>query len=334
MGLREAALALKEGKQIAFPTETVYGLGGDATNSDAVEGIFAAKGRPSDNPLIVHISNRTQLEQLVQHYDPIAEPLMEKFWPGPLTIIFPVKQNVLSPLVTAGLSTVGIRMPDHPIALSLIEQAGCPIAAPSANRSGRPSPTRAAHVYEDLNGNITGIVDGGATGVGLESTVVEIQESNRIHILRPGGITLEQLQQAVPEAYVTTETELESIVAPRSPGMKYTHYAPKGKLIVVQGSTNNVSRYIQHQLQQHITERCGVLTFSENMDCYADAELVLNLGSMHQLEEAAASLYDLLRQFDEHHITHIWSEASHSEGIGAALMNRLYKAAGHVTVNV
>lgn len=333
--LQEAALALQAGKQVAFPTETVYGLGADATCSNAVQGIFTAKGRPSDNPLIVHISAQSQLDSLVESYTGLAEKLMETFWPGPLTIVLPAKQEVLSPYVTAGLSTVGIRMPDHPIALALIEQTKRPLAAPSANRSGRPSPTLAQHVYEDLAGEIAGIIDGGATGVGLESTVVEIVDGNIIRILRPGGITEDDLRACCPEAIVLTETELESIEAPRSPGMKYTHYAPQGKLVVVKGEGEQVTSYIRQQLEHHYRkERCGVLAFTEHLDQYDQAELVISLGSQQHLEEAAASLYAALRQFDEGKITRIWSEASSYNGIGAALMNRLHKAAGHVIVEV
>ncbi|MCR8660445.1 L-threonylcarbamoyladenylate synthase [Paenibacillus endoradicis] len=333
--LEAAALALQQGEQVAFPTETVYGLGADATSSSAVQGIFTAKGRPSDNPLIVHISNKQQLDGLVERYDGLAEQLMERFWPGPLTIVLPVKEGVLSPYVTAGLATVGIRMPNHPLALELINQANCPIAAPSANRSGRPSPTLAEHVYEDLADQIAGIVDGGATGVGLESTVVEIASQSTIRVLRPGGVTEDDLRQCCPQATILTETELQSKEAPRSPGMKYTHYAPKGQLVVVKGEDANVTAYIVEQLEQYqASERCAVLAFAEHIDDYHYAEHVISMGSMHNLEEAAASLYAALRNFDERGITRIWSEASGYDGIGAALMNRLHKAAGHDIVHV
>ena len=333
--LQAAAMALQQGKQVAFPTETVYGLGADATSSSAVQGIFSAKGRPSDNPLIVHISDKQQLNGIVERFDGLAEQLMERFWPGPLTIVLPVKEGVLSPYVTAGLTTVGVRMPDHPVALALIEQANCPLAAPSANRSGRPSPTIAQHVYEDLAGQIAGIVDGGATGVGLESTVVEIVDHSTIRVLRPGGVTEADLRACCLQATVVTETELQSKEAPRSPGMKYTHYAPQGQLIVVKGEAAAVAAYIVAQLeQQQPTERCGVLAFAEHMEHYHNADLVLSMGSMHHLEEAATSLYAALRSFDEQKIDRIWSEASSYDGIGAALMNRLHKAAGHVIVEV
>jgi len=333
--LEAAALALQQGKQVAFPTETVYGLGADATSSSAVKGIFNAKGRPSDNPLIVHISDKQQLNGLVESYDGLAEQLMEQFWPGPLTIVLPVKEGVLSSYVTAGLTTVGVRMPNHPLALELIKQANCPIAAPSANRSGRPSPTLAEHVYVDLANQIAGIVDGGATGVGLESTVVEIDGQSTIRVLRPGGITEDDLRQCCPQATIVVETELQSKEAPRSPGMKYTHYAPKGQLVVVKGEENEVAAYIVGQLEQYKhTDRCGVLAFAEHIQHYHHAELVINMGSIHNLDEAAASLYAALRSFDEQGITRIWSEASSYDGIGTALMNRLYKAAGHDIVHL
>ncbi|MEI2400620.1 L-threonylcarbamoyladenylate synthase, partial [Paenibacillus phytohabitans] len=188
-----AAAMLRSGGTVAFPTETVYGLGADARNTPAVEAVFAAKGRPSDNPLIVHIARREELEGLVLEVAPVASALMNAFWPGPLTLVLPVRPGVLSPLVTAGLDTVGVRMPDHPVALALLRAAECPVAAPSANRSGRPSPTLAAHVMEDLAGYIGGVLDGGAAGVGLESTVVQVQPDGTVAVLRPGGITAEQL---------------------------------------------------------------------------------------------------------------------------------------------
>lgn len=332
--LAQPAALLSAGKQIAFPTETVYGLGADARSEEAVRGIFSAKGRPSDNPLIVHIYDRSQVHELTNCTNELAERLMDQFWPGPLTLILPVRQGVLSNQVTAGLQTVGLRMPDHPIALELMRQAAVPIAAPSANTSGRPSPTLASHVLDDLQGKIEGIVDGGATGVGLESTVVEVS-GQHIQILRPGGVTVEQLQACCPEASVTLETELESKEAPRSPGMKYTHYAPQGKLVIVKGESAAVSQYIVQQVTMHAAEnKCGVLCFKENAHHYEQADLVLSLGSVNQLEQAASRLYEALRKFDEYGVTRIWSEASTTEGIGAAFMNRLLKAAGHNVINL
>ncbi|KAI7262932.1 hypothetical protein KC345_g9288, partial [Hortaea werneckii] len=232
-----AAAMLRSGGTVAFPTETVYGLGADARNTSAVEAVFAAKGRPSDNPLIVHIARRSDLESLVTEVHPVASALIDAFWPGPLTLVLPVRSGVLSPLVTAGLDTVGVRMPDHPVALALLSAAGCPVAAPSANRSGRPSPTLAAHVMEDLAGYIGGVLDGGAAGVGLESTVVQVQPDGTVAVLRPGGITAEQLAAVTGTAAAGAESAAppdaaagnsggaaahaagDSSPAPRAPGM-------------------------------------------------------------------------------------------------------------------
>ncbi|WP_195573714.1 L-threonylcarbamoyladenylate synthase [Paenibacillus sp. 1001270B_150601_E10] len=357
--LAEAAELLQQGETVAFPTETVYGLGADATSSEAVARIFAAKGRPSDNPLIVHIADREQLGALVDSCPAIAEQLMDAYWPGPLTIVLPVRQDAVSSSVTAGLSTVGIRMPDHGLALRLIRSAAKPIAAPSANRSGRPSPTRAVHVLEDLGGLIAGIMDGGATGVGLESTVVEVKE-NHIHVLRPGGITVAMLKEICPNVTVDPAVDPEgamarlsetsssldqpskeastmsSATAPRSPGMKYTHYAPKGKLQLVQGDSDaRVSEYIQQDMKRAKSrgEKTGILAFHEHIDRY-EADVVAELGSLKHLEVGANRLYDALRHFDEAGVTYILAEACSYEGLGLALMNRLLKAAGHQVIFV
>lgn len=334
--LSEAAATLREGGTVAFPTETVYGLGADARNTEAVKRIFAAKGRPSDNPLIVHIASIRDAGELVLPYPELAARLMERFWPGPLTIVLPVKDNKLSPLVTAGLPTVGLRMPDHPVALALIEQAGCPVAAPSANRSGRPSPTLAGHVAEDLDGAIDGIVDGGATGVGLESTVIELEGERLIRILRPGGITAEALREAAPQAEVEAASSIEEeAAAPRSPGMKYTHYAPQGELTLVMGEPAQVTEYIMAEVRQAQGrgETAGVLAFEERLSLY-HADMVLSLGGEDQLEEAAHRLYAALREFDGASVQRIWAECSSRQGIGDALMNRMAKAAGNRIVRI
>lgn len=333
--LAAAAAQLRDGGLVAFPTETVYGLGADARSSSAVGGIFSAKGRPSDNPLIVHIANRQQLDELVLPYPQLASALMDSFWPGPLTIVLPARPGVLSPLVTAGLASVGIRIPDHRAALALLELAGCPVAAPSANRSGRPSPTLARHVLEDLDGRIDGLVDDGATGVGLESTVVELVGEQMIRILRPGGITLEALRIAAPHATIDSASLEEPESAPRSPGMKYTHYAPQGELILVQGEPDAVTAYIRRQAEQAAGsgETTGVLAFEERLSDYK-ADRVLSLGSEAELATAAHRLYAALRAFDEGGVQRIWSESSGEQGIGAALMNRLAKAAGNRVVRV
>ncbi|GGG85161.1 L-threonylcarbamoyladenylate synthase [Paenibacillus radicis (ex Gao et al. 2016)] len=330
--LTEAAELLKAGELVAFPTETVYGLGADARSTQAVEQIFAAKGRPSDNPLIVHIASIGQLDELVLPYPELASRLMQQLWPGPLTIVLPVKPGAVSPLVTAGLATVGVRMPDHAAALELIGQANCPVAAPSANRSGRPSPTTAAHVLEDLDGAIAGIVDGGATGVGLESTVVELAGDNVIRILRPGGVTPEQLLLAAPDAMIDTPpAKAEATEAPRSPGMKYTHYAPQGDMEIVQGDAVEMTAYIRQAIAQAKSEglKTGALVFAEREGDF-DADVVLTYGGgKRQLEQAAQRLYAALRQFDAEGVQRIWAEGCEEQGIGLALMNRLAKAAGN-----
>ncbi|SDM58460.1 L-threonylcarbamoyladenylate synthase [Paenibacillus jilunlii] len=370
--IAEAAALLREGSTVAFPTETVYGLGADATSTAAVEAVFAAKGRPSDNPLIVHIARRSDLDGLVTEVHPSAAALIDAFWPGPLTVVLPVRPGVLSPLVTAGLDTVGVRMPDHPLALALIRAADCPVAAPSANRSGRPSPTLAAHVLEDLAGYIGGVLDGGAAGVGLESTVVQVQPDGTAAVLRPGGITAEQLAAVLgpgavaaapatavdyaagPGGASTAPAEApaaasaqppgaaqaagDSSPAPRAPGMKYTHYAPRGALGVVRGaSARRVAEAAAGLLQaaQRAGEITGLLLFEEHKALYpaGAAACVVSLGSLASPEEGARSLYAALRRFDEAGATYILAEACPDTGLGAAIMNRLMKAAGGTVID-
>lgn len=349
-GLQEAARWLREGKRVAFPTETVYGLGADARSAEAVAGIFAAKGRPSDNPLIVHIADRSQLGDLTDadRLDETSRRLMDAFWPGPLTLVLPAKPGAVAANVTAGLPTVAVRMPDHPVALRLIEAAGCPVAAPSANRSGRPSPTRASHVLADLDGLIDGIVDGGPTGVGVESTVVEVVDGV-VHVLRPGGVSAEELRRVAGRVEARGELSAalarsgegrpssgqlaEEEAAPKSPGMKYAHYAPRGRLTVVSGdSPDRISAWIREQLRKASAEgeRTGVLTFEEHCEQYgSEADVVVTAGSLKSPETVARNLYGALRSFDEQNVTVIYAEALEEEGIGLAVMNRLLKAAGH-----
>lgn len=351
--IQEAAGLIRSGGQVAFPTETVYGLGADATNTEAVEGIFAAKGRPSDNPLIVHISDLSMLDGLVLEVDAVSRRLAETFWPGPLTLVLPVRPGAVSPRVTAGLQTVAVRMPDHPVALALIAAAGCPVAAPSANRSGRPSPTLAAHVREDLAGRIAGIVDAGATGVGLESTVAEAGADGRLHVLRPGGVTPAQLAQAAGcEVVVALEHhggELTAAAAgqradrgcedvagafrPKAPGMKYTHYAPRGTLSIVQGGdAKAVSERILLELAAAHSqgERTGVLAPEEHIAAYrGKADVAVSCGSLEDPAASARELFQALRRFDEEGAVRIFAEAYPEDGIGLAVMNRLRKAAGN-----
>jgi L-threonylcarbamoyladenylate synthase len=324
--LQEAASLLQQGEVVAFPTETVYGLGADATSSEAVEKIFVAKGRPSDNPLIVHIATKEQLGLIVSAVPSIAETLMEHFWPGPLTLVLPKKEGI-SERVTAGLSTVAVRMPDHPIALALIKQANVPVAAPSANRSGRPSPTLAAHVYEDLNGKIAGIVDGGATGVGVESTVLDCTDTVPV-ILRPGGVTKEQLEAVIGEVFMD-EALKDQTQTPKSPGMKYTHYAPKAPLTIVEGTREFLQKIVNEKKAEGF--KTGILTTEEN-EAFYDGDVVITCGNRSDLTTVAAKLYDVLRAFDAAGVDVIFSESFPNEGIGIAIMNRLLKASGHTVI--
>ncbi|MVP02591.1 threonylcarbamoyl-AMP synthase [Paenibacillus sp. N10] len=334
--ISEAARLLRLGETVAFPTETVYGLGADATNSDAVKGIYSAKGRPSDNPLIVHIADRDQMDAFAEEAAEPLQRLMNAFWPGPLTIIVPVRTGALSPLVTAGLNTVGVRIPDHPVAIAVLRAAGCPVAAPSANSSGRPSPTTAEHVSEDLGGLIGGIVDGGATGVGVESTVVE-WANGALYVLRPGGVTAEQLREALPDVSVREPARTEEPAGtPRAPGMKYTHYAPRGSMRVVLGDDPQaVAAWMRRELDAAKArgERTGVLTFDERRGLHR-ADVVVAAGSLAQPDTIARGLYSALRQFDQQHATFILAEGCSEAGIGRAIMNRLLKAAGHEVVRV
>lgn len=328
--LQEAAQLLKKGEAVAFPTETVYGLGANALSSTAVEKIFQAKGRPSDNPLIVHIANQEELQRLTTRIPAKAQQLMDAFWPGPLTLILP-KGEGIAPEVTAGLDSVGVRMPDHPVALALLREAGVPIAAPSANRSGRPSPTTADHVEEDLQGKISGIVDGGATGVGVESTVLDVTQDPPM-ILRPGGLTKEAIEQVIGPIEVDAHLTLPQDQQPRSPGMKYQHYAPKGEMWIVESEHVEEQVRIIHKWigQAHKNQRkVGVLATEETKALYPEADYVAVCGSREDLTSVARNLYDSLRSFDHKEVDFILSESFSVSGVGSAVMNRLGKAAGH-----
>lgn len=325
--IEQAADLLKRNEVVAFPTETVYGLGGNAKEDAAITKIFAAKGRPSDNPLIIHIAKLEQLDGLVEKVPTTARKLMEAFWPGPLTVIFEKKKGALSEVATAGLSTVGIRMPNHPVALQLIEQSGLPIAAPSANRSGKPSPTKAIHVKEDLDSRIAGIVDGGPTGVGVESTVVDCT-GDKVVILRPGGITKEQLESVVGEVKID-QALINKEIKPKSPGMKYTHYAPNAPLFLVEGTKEKIQLLIAEEKQKGHT--VGVLTTEENKAFY-QADYVYACGQRTDLSTVATDLYDGLRSFDHHQVDIIFGEMFPTEGVGQAIMNRLMKAASHQVI--
>jgi L-threonylcarbamoyladenylate synthase len=320
----DAAQVLRQNEVVALPTETVYGLGGNAKNDEAVSKIFAAKGRPVDNPLIIHIAEQNQLNEFVAEVPRKASLLIETFWPGPLTIILKIKEGILSDKATAGLGTVGVRMPDHPVALALLKACGLPIAAPSANSSGKPSPTTAQHVLEDLEGKIAGIVDGGPTGVGVESTVLDCTEDIPV-ILRPGAVTKEQLEEVVGEVRVDralTETDLK----PKAPGMKYQHYAPNAPLYLVSGSHAFLQQLVKDKQQEGL--RVGVLTTEESVNDY-QADVVLACGTRAEPETVAASLYGVLRDFNHEKVDIIFSEMFSNSGVGHAIMNRLQKAAGN-----
>ncbi|MFJ9288670.1 L-threonylcarbamoyladenylate synthase [Bacillus halotolerans] len=321
--IAQAAALLRENEVVAFPTETVYGLGANAKSTDAVKKIYEAKGRPSDNPLIVHIADISQLDGLTGPAPDKAKILMKRFWPGALTLILPCKPGALSPRVTAGLDTVAIRMPDHPLALALIRAAGLPIAAPSANLSGKPSPTKAEHVAHDLDGRIAGMMDGGSTGIGVESTVLSCAGEIPV-LLRPGGITKEQIEAEIGPILVDKGLADQN-EKPISPGMKYTHYAPSAPLVISEGSPERIQTLIQEYQQGG--KRVGVLTTEENANFYS-ADYVKSCGRRDQLETVAAALYDALRSFDEEKVDFIIAESFPDTGVGLAIMNRLMKAAG------
>jgi len=321
--IEKAASLLRNQEVVAFPTETVYGLGADATSEEAVDKIFKAKGRPSDNPLIVHIGDMKQLDRIVTKVSETARKIMNAFWPGPITLIFP-KKGFVAENVTAGLDSVAVRMPSHPVALALLKKANVPVAAPSANLSGKPSPTSAQHVVSDLEGRISGIVDGGVTGVGLESTVLDCTEDIPV-ILRPGGVTKEQLEALIGEVRVDQALKDEK-EAPKSPGMKYTHYAPNAPLIIVKGSKEFLQKQVEYFQKQG--KKVGVLTTHEHQDFY-HANQILTCGYRSKLETVASELYHVLRSFNDYDVDIILSESFPEHGVGQALMNRLVKAAGH-----
>lgn len=332
--LRKAGEIIKEGGLVAFPTETVYGLGGDALNPDSSKKIYAAKGRPSDNPLIVHVYRFEDVEKIVEDVPEAARKLAKAFWPGPLTMIMN-KNDKVPYETTGGLDTVAIRMPNNEIALKLIEQSGGYIAAPSANTSGRPSPTLARYCIEDLTGKIEMIIDGGQVGIGLESTIVDLTSEVPM-ILRPGYITADMLKDVLGEISIDrTIIDSSSTQRPKAPGMKYRHYAPKGQLTIVQGSQDKVVEYINTMTQKAVLEgkRVGVIGTDSTRNLY-DAEVVKSVGSRDDEKTIAHELFKVLREFDDENIDVMFSESFDENGIGQAIMNRLLKAAGHNVVTL
>lgn len=330
--IKEAAEYIKEGKLVAFPTETVYGLGANGLDESAVKNIFLAKGRPQDNPLILHISSIDNLYPLVKEIPDLAYECMERFWPGPLTMLFK-KSEVVPSVITAGLDTVAIRMPNHPIALELIKQSNCPIAAPSANLSGTPSPTSAKHVIQDQFGRIDMIIDGGNTGVGLESTVLDLTGDTPI-ILRPGGITIEDFREFIPNITQDLGTIKEDIT-PKSPGQKYRHYAPKAEMILYSGNLENIVKNIREKAELLLTtgKKVGIMATEETQNYYGEG-LVLVVGSRKKRETIASNLFNTIRLFDEEEVDIILAEGIELDHIGMAIMNRMMKAAGGKVINV
>ena len=329
--IHAAAHIIQLGGLVAFPTETVYGLGADALNPTAVLALFEAKKRPLDNPPIVHVADPKEVCRLVEEVPKKASVLMDRFWPGPLTLIF--KRSSLVPQVTvAGLDTVAIRMPNHKVALELIKHSRCPIAAPSANLAGKPSPTTAQHVLEDLNGRIDCILDGGATKIGVESTVVDLSVDPPM-LLRPGGTPFEALKKVLCDlklhAFVEAEQEL-SMQQIRSPGMKHKHYAPKAQVILVEGDVPAVKDKIKELAESYRLkgEKVGILATDETQSAYK-ADVVKSLGSRFDLAAVAQNLFRLLREVDAENVDVIIAEGVPSEGLGLAVMNRLRKASGY-----
>ena len=327
--LLEAAEILRSGGLVAFPTETVYGLGANALDEAAAKKIYAAKGRPSDNPLIAHISSMEELPALVREIPEAGRKLAEKYWPGPLTMIFP-KKDVVPYGTTGGLDTVAVRMPSDPVANRLIKLAGIPVAAPSANTSGRPSPTTADHVWQDLNGKIEMIIDGGPVGIGVESTIVDVS-GDVPAVLRPGAITMEMLKDVLGEVTIDPAIlgPMAEGVRPKAPGMKYKHYAPNAEVTVVEGEKDAVQSKIKELLEQTEGKVTGVLTM---YGAVYDKAVMLSAGSTNK--EYAKNLFAALREFDELGVEVVFAEFSEKDGYGLAVKNRLYKAAAQRVIHV
>lgn len=327
--LAKAADIIKKGGLVAFPTETVYGLGANALNRKAVRKIFEAKGRPSDNPIIVHIADSKTLFELAQKIPKIAEVLVKKFWPGPLTLVL-FKKKIVPKEVTAGAKTVAIRLPKNKIALELIRASGTAIAAPSANLAGRSSPTTAQHVFEDLGEKIDLILDGGLTKIGVESTVIDLTVSPA-QVLRPGGVSVEELRKVFKEItlhpFLLGKKLKKGIM--KSPGMKYRHYAPKAPLILIEGKDKEKKAKAQQLISfyQKQNKKVGVMAFSETKKLYPKADVVLTAGPRKNLEAVAKNLFKILREFDKQKVDIILAESVPENGIGLAIMHRLRKAA-------
>ena len=334
--LQRAGELLRAGELVAFPTETVYGLGANGLDADACARIYEAKGRPSDNPLILHVANRSMADQVAAAVPPLAEKLMAAFCPGPVTLILP-RRGIVPDRVTGGLDTVGVRMPENDVARALIREAGVPIAAPSANISGRPSPTTAEAAARDMDGRIAMILDGGPCHFGVESTIVDCTGRKAV-ILRPGAVTREMLAELLGEEMVALDPALAGDDAvPKAPGMKYTHYAPKAPLWLIEGSPTRMARAFRREIARLQGEghTVGVIASHEVLQELAGlvpAELTADYGHQQALPAIAANLYEALRSFDEKPADVLLGEGTTDEGLGLAVMNRLHKASGFRTI--
>ena len=333
--IAKAAEIIKNGGLVAFPTETVYGLGGNALDSEAAKKIYAAKGRPSDNPLIAHISDISELDGLVKNISPKAKQLMDAFWPGPLTLVFE-KRDVVPMETTGGLETVAVRYPENKVAKAFIKECGVPIAAPSANTSGKPSPTRASHVEFDMQGRIDMIIDGGSCEFGLESTIVDTT-SEPPCLLRPGAVTLGMMQEIVGKMTVdkAVVSMLKEGEKPKAPGMKYTHYSPKADITIVKGSLDRVERYILEKADEGKADghNVGIIATVQTEKSYGKHN-VLIIGDRQKPETIAANLFKMLRKCDYLGFDKVYIEYFDEDELGMAIMNRLKKAAGYDIVNV
>lgn len=333
--LKEAAQILRDGGLVAFPTETVYGLGANALDEAAAKKIYAAKGRPSDNPLIAHISCFEELKPLVAYIPEAGRKLAEAYWPGPLTMVFP-KSDIVPYGTTGGLDTVAVRMPSDPVANRLIKLAGVPVAAPSANTSGRPSPTTAQHVWQDMEGKIEMILDGGPVGIGVESTIVDVS-GDVPTLLRPGAITMEMLRETVGRVEIDPAIQAppSADLRPKAPGMKYRHYAPHADLQLVEGETGKVVETINTLVKEKLAEgkKVGIICTDETRDRYPQGE-VRSVGLRAREETIAHNLFAVLREFDDLDVDCIYSESFSKDHLGQAIMNRLTKAAGYHVLKV
>ncbi len=332
--IEEAAKIIREGGLVAFPTETVYGLGANGLYEKAVKKIFLAKGRPQDNPLILHVHSVEQVKDLVEEIPPVAKLCMDKFWPGPLTIIFK-KSPKVPEMISAGLDTVAIRMPENKIALELIKEANTPIAAPSANISGKPSPTSADHVIEDMMGKVDMILDGGDTGIGLESTVLDLSTDIPM-ILRPGGVTKEDLSKFIPNITIDSSIIKEDEKkVPKSPGQKYRHYAPKAEMLLFSGQVDSIVDAIIVNTEKYTKEgkRVGIICTDETKNFYKEG-LIISMGSRKNKETIARNLFNILRTFDHLEVDIILAEGVDLSNLGIAIMNRMMKAASGKIIKV